>query len=167
MSDKKIRIPVITGVILYGIALIIDLGGIFFQRSVIMIMGGGPESANIDTFIFPLSTVLRIIVMIMYIVFMLVMLKYIGAYRQVAGILMITVYCIVNISSPFIDILDNALTSRLKGADELAALSAINSFKIFTSPFAVVASVFILIAIGRYGISTENQESKRETQEGQ
>ena len=129
-------------------------------------MGSDYLTMNFDKFIFPLFSVFQIIVMIMYIIFMIVMLKYKGAYRKLAGILMIVVYCIVNIVSPFINVLDRFLTSKLKDSEELYALSAIESFMIFVSPFTVVASVLILIAIGRYGISKEGHKNLPETQEG-
>ncbi|MBP5605726.1 MAG: hypothetical protein J6X60_09325 [Ruminiclostridium sp.] len=136
------------------------------QKSVFRIMGSDYLTMNFDKFVFPLYSVFQIIVMIMYIIFMVVIFKYKGSYRKLAGILMIVVYCIVNVASPFINVLDRFLTSKLKDSEELSALSAIDSFMIFVSPFTVVASVLLIIAIGRYGISKSEQENLPETQEG-
>lgn len=170
MLPKEIKIPITVGVIIYGIALFIDLFGVLFQKSVFTIMNAPYELLSLDENIFPLTSVYQMIVMIMYIIFMLIMFRYKGSAKRVAGIVMIAVYCVVSVSYPVFNMIDNRITALLKGAGELAALGTLNSYiTAFTLPFTVVSSVFVLIAIGRYGVmnsyenNTENGIKYTET----
>ena len=159
MLQKDIKIPIMIGVILYGIALLIDLGGVLLQKSVFELMGASYELLALKDNIFPLLTVYQIVVMAMYSAFLLIMFRYKGADRRTVGIVMIVVYCIISVSYPFINIADKWFTSHLKGAKELAALGTLESYiTMFTSPFTTVAAVFVLIAIGRYGIMIKSEK---------
>ena len=158
MLQKDIKIPIMIGVILYGIAMLIDLGGVLLQKSVFELMGAPSELLSLENNIFPLLTVCQIVVMAMYSAFLLIMFRYKGADRRTVGIVMIVVYCIINVSYPFFNIADKWFTSHLKGAKELAALGTLESYiTMFTSPFTTVAAVFVLIAIGRYGILNKSE----------
>ena len=86
---KEVKIPMIIGIVLYGIALIIDLIGVFAQKAVFDFMGA--SGIHLDSLFFPFTTVCQIIVMAMFISFFLVMLFYKGHARRVAGIVMIVV----------------------------------------------------------------------------
>ncbi len=144
----------IVGVILYGIALLIDLGGVLLQKSVWELMGAPTELLSLKDIIFPLATIYQIAVMVMYAVFFLIMFRYKGSDRRTVGIVMIVVYCIVSISYPFINIADTWLTAQLKGENELVALGTLESYiTMFTHPFTVVSTAFVLISIGRYSLN--------------
>ena len=156
---KEVKIPMIVGIIIYGIALIIDLIGVFAQKAVFDFMGA--DNIHLDSLFFPYTTVCQIIVMAMFISFFLVMLFYKGHARRVAGIVMIVVYCVVNIVMPFIDIQVTRMTAIFHGENGLAAMASLKNFiGIFTSPFVTVSTVLLFVAIGRYGII--NKENNAE-----
>ena len=153
---KEVKIPMIVGMILYGIALIIDLVSVFAQKAVFDLMG--VTVIHLSSLAFPFITVCQIAVMAMFIAFWLVMRYYKGSGRRAAGIVMIVVYCVVNIAMPFIDIQVTRMTAIFQGEEGLAAVSSLKNFiGSFTSPFVTVSTVLLFIAIGRYGIiSKEN-----------
>ncbi len=153
MLQKDIKIPIMIGVILYGIALFIDLFGVLFQKSVFTIMNAPYELLSLDENIFPLISVYQMIIMIMYIIFMIVMFSYKGSAKRAVGIVMTAVYCVLSVAYPFIGNYVQMLAAKLKSSLELAAVSGLTSYiSMYTSPFVIVSSVFIIIAIGRYGM---------------
>ena len=89
----------------------------------------------------------------MFIAFYLVMLTYKGSERRVVGIVMIVVYCVTNAAMPYIEIPVNQVIAGFQGADGVSASASLKNFiSISTSLFVIVSTVFVLIAIGRYGI---------------
>ncbi len=158
MLSKQIKTPMIVGTILYGIAVIIDLCSVFVQKSVFPLYAAD-IGLYLDELVLPFVTIEHIIVMLMFAVFFLVFLKYKGKSRKAAGIAMIVVYCLIGIISPYISSIFTIISAKFKGADYLAALSALDQFiAATTTPFTVVATVFVIIAIGRYMISSPDNE---------
>ncbi|MBQ9482965.1 MAG: hypothetical protein IJU82_02135 [Ruminiclostridium sp.] len=148
---KEVKIPMIVGIILYAAALLIDLIAVFAQEAVFDFMGA--SNLRLDSLFFPYITVCQIIDMAMFIAFYLVMLTYKGSERRVVGIVMIVVYCVTNAAMPYIEIPVNQVIAGFQGADGVSASATLKNFiSISTSLFVIVSTVFVLIAIGRYGI---------------
>ena len=59
MKTKEVKIPMIIGIVLYGIALIIDLIGVFAQKAVFDFMGA--SGIHLESLFFPFTTVCQII----------------------------------------------------------------------------------------------------------
>ncbi len=153
MLKKEIKIPMITGVILYAVALIIDLTTVIMQRNVYRLMESDSLTYAFKESVFPLISVYQIVVMVMYILFMIVMFSYKGSAKRAVGIVMTAVYCVLSVAYPFIGNYVQMLAAKLKSSLELAAVSGLTSYiSMYTSPFVIVSSVFIIIAIGRYGM---------------
>ena len=147
----------IVGTILYGIAVILDLCSIIAQQVIFPLYADFGHYLN--EFVVPAVTIQQIIVMLMFIVFLLILLKYRGNSRKTAGIAMIVIYCLIGIITPYFSWLINILGAKFKGANYLAGLSALDNFiAAVTTPFTVVASVFVIIALGRYIISRPDNE---------
>ena len=148
---KEVKIPMIVGIILYGVALIIDLIGVFAQEAVFGFMGA--TGIHLDGLMFPYTTVCQIIVMAMFIVFFLVMHSYKGSERRVVGLIFIIIYCVINVAMPFIEIPATQFVANTQGEYGVAALASLKNYiGLFTSPFVIVSTVLLFIAIGRYGI---------------
>ncbi len=155
---KEVKIPMIVGVMLYGIVLMIDLLSVIFQKSVFESMNAPDEILNLEKSVFPPGFVNIIIVMIMLVAFLLIMFRYKGSSRRNVGIAMIVIYCITGIISPYINMIETIITTKQQGARELSAITTLSTFSnLVTSPFATVSTVLVLIAIGRYGISKTQQ----------
>lgn len=156
---KKIKIPMIIAVILYGVTLLIDLLSVLFQGAVYEIMSG--HSIQISTF--SITAVFHFVTFIMYISFMLVMHIYKGESRRLAGILMIVVYAVIHVAMPFIKIAATSIIATLQGAELLSAFNVLETFiGLTTSPFTTVSVIFVFIAIGRYGITKRIDNSEAE-----
>lgn len=166
---KEVKIPMIVGMILYGIALLIDLIGVLIPDISYFFTGA---SFRFDGFVFPLDTVFQIIGMIMLIVFYMTMLKYKGANKRSAGIAMIAIYCVINVVFPYIGVFERQIAAQMIGSEYLTAVILLETYiALFTKPFTFVSTVFVIIAIGRYIIindtNTQYNGWTTEIKEGQ
>jgi hypothetical protein len=149
MLQKNIKILMTIGVVVYAIALVIDIICVICQKSIVT----GTMNISIDNNIFPFVLGYQLTAFLMYIVFFLVILTYDGNSKRTVGIVMLVVYSIVNILNPYINMISNAISARL-GSEYLAVSSYLTGIiSNITAPFVVVSTVLMLIAIGRYGIS--------------
>lgn len=149
------------GIILYAIALVVDLIGVLFPALAYATMGATYLKEHFIGFIFPSVTIFQVIGIIMLITFYMVMQKYNGPEKRIVGIIMIVIFCVINVIQPYIRIAEAQAYANLSGEKGLAALSTLESFiSMFTQPFTIVSTVFVMIAIGRYGIiKRENNEN--------
>lgn len=160
MLQKEIKLPMIIGIILYGAALLIDLIGVLIPDIAYALMGTSFLKGSFDGFIFPLYTLFQIIGMIMLIVFYLAMLKYKGNDKRVVGIVLIVIYCVISVVLPYFEISESQFYALSYGENGLAAFGTLRSYiTLFTRPFTTVSTVFVFIAIGRYGISKTQQNN--------
>jgi membrane-anchored glycerophosphoryl diester phosphodiesterase (GDPDase) len=68
---------------------------------------------------------------------------------------MLVVYAIVRVLSPYIALLSNVILSR-KGAEYISAAGILTSTaNIFTAPLTTIAAILVIVAVGRYGISSK------------
>ncbi|MBR5090996.1 MAG: hypothetical protein IK093_16330 [Ruminiclostridium sp.] len=161
---KEIKAPMTAGVIVHGIAVAADLLSVIFQNDVYKTMQG----SFLNETVFPFTVVSHIIIMVMFIVFLMTMLLYKGTSRKLAGIVMVVIYCITGVVMPLVDIFATILTGRFAGAGQLAAYNTLKTFiGMVSSPFIVVSTVLVFIAIGRYGISKQDNNTFSDIKEGQ
>jgi hypothetical protein len=150
---KEVKIPMFVGIILYGIALLIDLIGVLIPDLAYVTMGATYLKDHFNGFIFPSVTIFQIIGIIMLITFYMVMQKYNGPEKRIVGIIMIVIFCVINVVQPYIRIAETQAYASFSGEKGLSALTTLESFiAMFTQPFTLVSTVFVMIAIGRYGI---------------
>ena len=152
---KDIKIPMIVAIVLYGVALLIDLCGVILQKWVLVFMGAPGSLEFSDGFVFPITTVFQIICMIMYIVFFLIMLRYKGSEKRIIGIVMIVIYCVLTVLPPYIQTAVTRFDAVLgESVGYVITTATLTSFRsMFITPFTTVSTVFLMIAIGRYSIS--------------
>lgn len=145
------------GVILYGIAVLINLLCVLFQSSVFDFMNNHAVDINSDRLLFPLISIYQIVVLVFFSAFMLVMLKYKGSQERIIGIVMIVVYCIVAVTYPYISVAETWFTSLLGGEVVLVELTSLDAAIGFvTLPFVTVSSALMFIATGRFGVRRES-----------
>ena len=151
--DKSVGIPMIIGVILQGLSFIVYLICIFAQRSIY------PAVINIQELIISFDFIVLCIVMLLYIIFMLAILTSDTDSRRMLCIVMLVVYAIVRVVSPYISILSNVILSR-KGVEYISAVGTLTStVNTFISPLTTIAAILVIVAVGRYGISGAFYES--------
>ena len=147
----------IVGVILYGAAVLISLLCILFQNAVFDFMNGYAVDLCLDRPVFPLIAVYQIIILLMLATFLLVMHKYRGTHKRVAGIVMIVVYCAFAIMEPYIYLAEDWVAAIFRGENELTAIVHLSTYLVtFTLPFTTVSAVLAFMAIGRYGVTGKN-----------
>ena len=148
-ADKSIEIPMIIGVILQGLGFLVYLICIFAQRSIY------PDRINVQGLIVPYDFVVLCIVLLLYIIFMLAIFTSNTDSSRMLCIVMLVVYAIVRVLSPYIALLSNVILSR-KGAEYISAAGILASTaNIFTAPLTTIAAILVIVAVGRYGISSK------------
>ncbi len=146
--DKSIEILMIIGVILHGLSFIVYLICIFAQQSIY------PASINITELIIPADFIVLCIILMLYVIFMLAIFTSNTDSRRLLCIVMLIVYAIVRVLSPYISMLSNVILSR-RGAEYIAAAGTLTStVNLIISPLTIVASILVIVAVGRYGISS-------------
>lgn len=146
--EKSIEIPMTIGVILQGLGFIIYLICIFAQKSIY------PESINITELIVPYDFMLLCVMLLLYVIYMLAMFTSKTESRRTLSVIMIIVLAVIRIASPYISMVSNVILSR-KGADYIGAAATLTStVSLFVSPLRTVASILVIVAIGRYGITS-------------
>ncbi len=145
--DKRIKTPMIIGIVLQGLAVVIALGCYLLQ-------GALPTMSNLKTgeTVFPDSMITMVITLLLHIITLLVMQTYEGESRRMIGGILAAAYCIVNVATPIISRITAFFDSR-KGAVFIAAKGVLASMiSMLSSPFTIISLVFVLIAVGRYGV---------------
>ena len=149
--DKSIEIPMTIGVILQGIGFIIYLICIFTQRSFY------PSNISTTELIVPSDFIIQCVILLLYVVFMLAMFTTQSSSRRTLCVIMLIIYAIIRIVSPYISVLSNIILSR-KGSGYIAAAGTLSSrVGIITSPLTTVAAILVIVAVGRYGVISPSQ----------
>ncbi len=148
--DKRIKTPMIIGIILQALAFVIAFGCYLLQSSVAFV-----QNVKIGGKVFPDTLITIVIVLLLHIIALLVMQTYEGESRRLVAGALAAAYCVVNVVSPIASRIAAFFDSR-KGAEFLAAKSVLSStISMLSSPFTFISLVFVLIALGRYGVSEE------------
>ncbi len=152
MLAKEIKTPMIIGLILCGVAVLINLI-ITLGQSVFL---GVVTTAQISTKVIPSSLFVNLLILIMFGVFLFVMLTNKDDNRRTVGIVMTVFYLVFRFAASFAGIIEKRILVR-KGVEFFAALSSLESLvSMVTSPFLAISTVLVVIAIARYGISDTN-----------
>ena len=155
MTENNVKIPQIIALILQGLVLAIAVLNVLSQKSILIGMGiqlSGPSMVPLQVYICGICFLIQLI-------FMFITLKYEGKSRRLIAGIVAAAYCLINITSQWLNIVSNMMIAR-QGADRLAGYSALTStISNSTAPFLVVASALFFIALGRYGIS-KNPETE-------
>ena len=150
--DKRIKTPMIIGIILQGLALVIAGGCSLMQESM-----ASMQNFKIGEKIFPDTLVTIAIIFLLHIIALLVMQTYEGESRRLIGGILAAAYCVVNIASPIISRITVIFESR-KGVEFVAAKNVLSStISLFTSPLNLVSLMLVVIAVGRYGVMDREQ----------
>ncbi len=145
--DKRIKIPMIIGIVLQGVALLIAMGCYMIQESMKTMQG-----IKVGEKVFPDTITNIAIILVLHIIALLAMQTYEGQSRRLIGGLLAAAYCVVSVATPIIARITAVFDSR-RGAEFLAAKNVLASMiSLFASPFTIISNVLVLIAVGRYGI---------------
>lgn len=149
MLDKRVSVPMIAGIIFYGISVGLGFLCALNTESILKLYTTVDYKENI----FPFSLYFGVIVLALYIGFYFIMKSCNGKNNRVLGIIMLIAYGIPGIITTFSSMGEIVLSGRTKGAEYLAAYSAVNNALTFVrTPFMAVSSILVLVAIGRFGI---------------
>ena len=153
MISKDIKTPMIVGVALAALANALSLICLFMQKYIINVQMRG---IKIEGIIIPTNAFDYMVTLLFFAFIFYIMLKYKGESRKGISTAILMLYCIYRTSVPYLHILSNILYSK-RGSAILGAVTILESnTAMLVTPFMTVASVFILIAVGRYGISRPN-----------
>ena len=150
MNNKDIKLPMFLSLISYSVSFLIMVLLTLGQSSV----QGVFMSNGTDVKIFPAAMFTGILTLLMYVVFSLYMITYKGDNAKTAEIVMLIVYVVVNLLMTYMTTIVASLFYSRKGAEYIAASSSLGSaISLCTAPFSVIASVLMIVAIGRFGVS--------------
>ena len=149
MIERNVKIPMIISFIMQGLALAAAIICVLTQKSFL------PEDAALaDRTLIPVSVYMMGLGLLVQILFIFMIMGYEGRSRRLAADIFAGLYCIFNITSPWINQIMTFIISRTNGAKELAAHSMLTTaIGMYTSGFLVISTACFFIAVGRYGIS--------------
>ena len=151
MLRKEVKTPMIIGLILYAVAflttVIITLGQNVFIKPFV------PHNFESGETVISPTLFSQLIMLLMMVIFFLIMKTYKGNSRRVVGGVMLAVYLVVSFIMGFVGLIGNVIYSRM-GQEYIVKLSSINQVIGFSSSLIMgVALIFVVVAIGRFGIS--------------
>ncbi len=148
MLDKRVRIPMIAGIVVYGISIVISILCALNTQNILPIF----TTVEFEGNVFPPSILKSVVILVLYIAFFVIMQTANGKYNRVIGIIMLVAYCIPGIVNLFWGFAENVIAAQ-KGVEYLAAYSSMNTaISVVTAPFTLAAGVLVVVAIGRFGI---------------
>ncbi len=159
MLDKRVRIPMLAGIVMYGLSIVASLLVSLNTKAVLLIFSTIEyEEGNV----FPPAIFRSMIILALYIAFYFIMRSCNGKSNRLVGIILLIVYCIPGFAGVFFSYLDNYLLVQ-KGTEYVVAYSSVSTaISMVTFPFTLIASVLILAAIGRYGILEKEADSEED-----
>ena len=150
--DKRIKTPMIIGIIIQGVALLIGFVCYLIQDGI-----ASMQRMKIGERVFPETLIQIAVILMFYIIILLVMQTYEGGSRRLVAGVLAAIYCVIGIVFPIILRITTIFDSR-KGVEFLAAKNTLAAvISLFTSPLNVVSLVLVLIALGRYGVLDQEQ----------
>jgi hypothetical protein len=144
----SVKVPMLLSVLSYGLAVGIGYMVVENHRNIIETF----TNLVYNQEIFPYSLRYMIVYLFVYILFAILMLTAKSYSRKRVGILMLGLYCLINSLLPVVDRLvifdayrrNNFYTAAAYELDSLITLS--------TNFFTVLSTMFMLVAIGRFGM---------------
>lgn len=151
MLPKYIKTPILVSIALHGFAYLLIILLTLGQSSAVKLVSGG-NFEGVGTVI-PLPLFTSLIILLETVVFYLVMRNYEGNSRRTVEIVMFIAYFVIGALSTIAVYVYNVVLSR-QGVDSYAMAAQLNQvINLSTGPFNSVATVLMLVAIARYGIS--------------
>ena len=151
MLPKYIKTPILVSIALHGFAYLLIILLTLVQSSAVKLVSGG-NFEGVGTVI-PLPLFTSLIILLETVVFYLVMRNYEGNSRRTVEIVMFIAYFVIGALSTIAVYVYNVVVSR-QGVDSYAMAAQLNQvINLSTGPFNSVATVLMLVAIARYGIS--------------
>lgn len=151
MLPKYIKTPILVSIALHGFAYLLIILLTLGQSSAVKLVSGG-NFEGVGTVI-PLPLFTSLIILLETVVFYLVMRNYEGNSRRTVEIVMFIAYFVIGALSTIAVYVYNVVLSR-QGIDSYAMAAQLNQvINLSTGPFNSVATVLMLVAIARYGIS--------------
>ncbi|MBP3753336.1 MAG: hypothetical protein J6I66_00580 [Lachnospiraceae bacterium] len=148
MLDKRVRVPMMAGIIVYGISILLSVLCALNTPMIVNIF----STIEYDGRVFPITIIGSLITLALYIAFYFIMNSCKGKHNRVIGIIMLIAYCLPSIGNYFLTMAGSVLAAR-QGEESLVALSAVSqAISIVTLPFNLAAGVLIVVAMGRFGI---------------
>ena len=154
MLPKYIKTPILVSIALHGFAYLLVILLTLGQSSAVKLVSGrhfeGFEGVGT---VIPLSLFTSLIILLETVVFYLVMRNYEGNSRRTVEIVMFIASFVISALSTIAVYVYNVVLSR-QGVDSYAMAAQLNQvINLSTAPFNSVATVLMIVAIGRYGIS--------------
>ena len=141
MLDNKVRLPMIAGIVVYGISILLSVLCALNTQAILPLFSTAQYEGNI----FPPSILKSVVVLV-------IMQTSNGKYNRVIGIIMLVAYCIPGIVNLYWGLVENVMIAQ-KGVEYLAAYSSMNTaVTLVTAPFTTVAGVLVVVAVARFGI---------------
>ncbi|MBP3807860.1 MAG: hypothetical protein ILA13_05525 [Eubacterium sp.] len=151
MLPKYIKTPILVSIALRGFAYLLVILLTLGQSSAVKLVSGG-DFEGVGTVI-PLSLFTSLIILLETVVFYLVMRNYEGNSRRTVEIVMFIASFVISALSTIAVYVYNVVLSR-QGVDSYAMAAQLNQvINLSTAPFNSVATVLMIVAIARYGIS--------------
>ena len=151
MLPKYIKTPILVSIALRGFAYLLVILLTLGQSSAVKLVSGG-NFEGVGTVI-PLPLFTSLIILLETVVFYLVMRNYEGNSRRTVEIVMFIASFVISALSTIAVYVYNVVLSR-QGVDSYAMAAQLNQvINLSTGPFNSVATVLMLVAIARYGIS--------------
>ena len=161
MLDKRVRIPMLAGIVVYGISIVLSVLCAVNTPAVVKLF----STMEYEERVFPITIIGSFITLALYIAFYFIMRSCNGKSNRVIGIIMLVAYCLPSIGNYFLAIAGNVMAAK-RGVETIAALSSVSSaISIVTLPFTLAAGVLIVVALGRFGIiegAADPEEEKTE-----
>lgn len=151
MLPKYIKTPILVSIALRGFAYLLVILLTLGQSSAVKLVSGG-DFEGVGTVI-PLPLFTSLIILLETVVFYLVMRNYEGNSRRTVEIVMFIASFVISALSTIAVYVYNVVLSR-QGVDSYAMAAQLNQvINLSTAPFNSVATVLMIVAIARYGIS--------------
>ncbi len=151
MLPKYIKTPILVSIALHGFAYLLVILLTLGQSSAVKLVSGR-DFEGVGTVI-PLSLFTSLIILLETVVFYLVMRNYEGNSRRTVEIVMFIASFVISALSTIAVYVYNVVVSR-QGVDSYAMAAQLNQvINLSTAPFNSVATVLMIVAIARYGIS--------------
>ena len=152
MLDKRVRIPMLAGIVVYGVSIILRILCALCAPAIVKMF----SIVDYEGRVFSLTIIGAMFRLTLYTIFYYVMNLYTGKNKRMVGILMLIAYC-------FFSIVENVFLNRMlpliaayRGAETMAALLSVSQLSsLVTLPFTLAAGVLIVMSIGRFGVIGE------------
>ena len=156
MLDKRVSVPMIAGIVFYGISVVLGFLCAMNTETILKVFSTVEYTENV----YPFSLYFSVIVLVLYVGFYYIMKSCNGKNNRFLGIVMLVAYAIPALLGKIISFGEVIISGRKMGELYLATLSSVNTaITIVSAPFLAVASILIVVAIGRFGIIEDMKAS--------